>query len=206
MKQFAAGDEATGSVVRRAITDMDSNILANLPAMENMKRDVRRERKKNNHHPVCPKSASDIVIPDQYKVDCANNRFLLADTRNSLGKRVMVFITDSCLDVLQSVRNLIGFLDGTFKTAPKHFTQTLILRVQLQNDVIPVAYAFLEDKTTSSYRQALQELKTAAPLGQPGGDSSGLRNCGVECCAISISQLLEARMSFSLLPVSHATV
>ena len=187
---------------------MDSNILANLPAMENMKRDVRRERKKNNHHPVCPNSASDIVIPDQYKVDCANNRFLLADTRNSLGKRVMVFITDSCLDVLQSVRNLIGFLDGTFKTAPKHFTQTLILRVQLQNDVIPVAYAFLEDKTTSSYRQALhscKNLKRQLLAGSPG-DSSGLRNCGVECCAISISQLLEARVSFSLLPVSHATV
>ena len=61
------------------------------------------------------------------------------------------------------------FLDGTFKTSPRHFTQILVLRTKLGNDVIPVAYAFLEDKTTSSYKQALQESKTAAPLWQPGG-------------------------------------
>ena len=61
------------------------------------------------------------------------------------------------------------YLDGTFKTAPIHFTQILVLRATIGGNNIPVAYCFLEDKSGPSYSLVLDELKAAAPLWNPRG-------------------------------------
>ena len=64
----------------------------------------------------------------------------------------------------RSVRIL--FIDGTFKTTPKFFTQTWIIRCYIGDSIVavPFAYILLEDKSTASYLRALQLLSDAAPL------------------------------------------
>ena len=169
LKEQATSDEATGSVVRHAYLDMDPAVLANLPTTENMKRSVRRERTKQNHHPTNPSSAADVVIPPHYTTDNAGNRFLLSDKTTPSGKRVIIYCSDSSLEALQSPENTVCFLDGTFKTSPIHFTQNLVVRTKVGSNIIPAAYCLLEDKSGTSYKLALDELKSAAPLWNPSG-------------------------------------
>ena len=68
LKQQARSDEVTRTVVRQASRGMEPVVLANLPTILNMKHQVRRERSKLNHHPVNSTNATDIIIPDHYKV------------------------------------------------------------------------------------------------------------------------------------------
>ena len=68
LKQQARSDELTGTFVRQASRGMEPVVLTNLPTILNMNRQVRRERSKLNHHPVSPTNATDITIPDHYKV------------------------------------------------------------------------------------------------------------------------------------------
>lgn len=66
------------------------------------------------------------------------------------GKRIIIYCTDSCLDLLQHPRVAISLVDGMFYTATVLFEQTWIVRVILDGFAFSVAYAFLENKTTQS--------------------------------------------------------
>lgn len=163
----AITEESAGSVVRKAILSTDDTVKANLPTLDNLKNTVRRKRRKINHHPINPETAADIVIPQHYQVDHAGRRFLLADKVTNNSKRVLVFATDTGLDCLQAPDATVAFVDGTFKCAPINFTQILVIRTKLATNTVPAAYCFLEDKSQSSYKLALEEIKSAAPLWNP---------------------------------------
>ena len=49
-------------------------------------------------------------------------------------------------------------MDGNFSMAPHHFTQLYAIRVPLGETSIPVAFAFLTDKTQSTYEELFTVL------------------------------------------------
>ena len=66
------------------------------------------------------------VIPDEYKMTYANERFLLYDKRKSVyGGRLIIFSSEEQLKVLLKADVL--FADGTFKIAPKLFEQLYVI-------------------------------------------------------------------------------
>ena len=78
------------------------------------------------------------------------------------GKRIVVFSSESCLAILDNVHRII-YIDGTFKTSPKHFKQIWIIRGHVGEICIPLMYILIEDKSSPSYTQALEILKTHCP-------------------------------------------
>jgi len=92
--------------------------------------------------------------------------FLLYDDVSSTGKRILFWMSPTFLAAINNRSIRIMFIDGTFKTTPKFFTQTWIVRCYIGDSTVavPFCYILLEDKSTASYLRALQLLSSAAPL------------------------------------------
>ena len=92
--------------------------------------------------------------------------FLLFDDVSSTGKIILFWMSPTFLAAINNRSVRILFIDGTFKTTPKFFTQTWIIRCYIGDSTVavPFAYILLEDKSTASYLRALQLLSDAAPL------------------------------------------
>ena len=172
VKHGISSTDKPASHIRRQLLAVPESVKTNLPSMTNMKKAVRRNRAK--HIPVVPnvQNTNDFDIPDEFKLDGCNNRFLLSDMTVQQ-KRILIFSTDSCLDALQHPR-AVGptFIDGTFATAPQGFVQNWIIRGSLHNDEMGTmaslsAYALIQNKTAISYFNVLEQMKVAAPLWTP---------------------------------------
>jgi hypothetical protein len=74
--------------------------------------------------PALPVSI-DFYISRCYKVALNGKRYLLADhvwhANDDISKRIIIFATDEQLSFLFKCTHIL--MDGTFSTAPKHFTQ-----------------------------------------------------------------------------------
>ena len=163
--------ETPASVVSRNLTSVPESVRVILPTIDNMKRSVRRQRSKGR--PAAPVDEN-FSIPDSFTVDADGNRFLLADKLTPAQKRLLIFGSDSCLEALQDCRTTFSYVDGTFGTAPQGFKQIWVLRSSLEDDDFGrmnfnAAFCLLPDKTTDSYKVALREIKSAAPLWSPDG-------------------------------------
>lgn len=100
-----------------------SRVLTLLPERENLKKAVRRVKRKNL--PANPSSLDELDdIPRNLQVTATGDRFLMYDSHNTHDfetGRVIVFGTRRNLELLLTSR--MWYLDGTFKVAPSIFTQ-----------------------------------------------------------------------------------
>ena len=82
------------------------------------------------------------------------------DRQLSNGKRILVLSTDEHLEVLARAEQVLG--DGTFRITPNLWHQTFIISAQVQKDIfIPVVFAFLPDKSRTSYDEMFSMIKDA---------------------------------------------
>ena len=72
---------------------------------------------------------------------------MVDDVTTSGGKRVVAFSSDSCLAILNQSHDAV-FVDGTFKTSPKHFKQIWIIRGHVGNTCVPLMYFLFEVKSS----------------------------------------------------------
>lgn len=122
-------EEPPAAILRRELVQVPSGVLAQLPERENMKKSMRRIRRRNL--PKNPTSLSELrELPDIFKRSLTQQRFLMFDSRPESEEsdsedgtdsssdeentdRVLVFGTRRHLEFL--CRSRIWFLDGTFK-------------------------------------------------------------------------------------------
>lgn len=109
------------------MVQVDPHVLSQLPERENLKKSMRRVRRREL--PPNPTSLSDLnEIPERYTKTLAGESFLLYDSKSDedyQGKgRVIVFSTRRNLEILSN--SSTWYLDGTFKIAPNIFTQVYI--------------------------------------------------------------------------------
>lgn len=90
-------------------------VLARLPSRENMKKQIRRERRK--HLPPNPKSLDELGdLPEQYGRTFSGDNFLLYDSRaygDLPNGRVLVFSTRRNIEILRECD--VWSVDGTFR-------------------------------------------------------------------------------------------
>ncbi|KAG0427305.1 hypothetical protein DMUE_5912, partial [Dictyocoela muelleri] len=102
------------------------------------------------------KNENDLEILEIFKNTFNNETFLQYDNK-SLKNRIIIFYTDDILNILK--KSQIICMDATFFTAPKNFTQLLILHGQYFKKIIPCIYVFMSNKNEESYLQVFEFLK-----------------------------------------------
>ena len=80
---------------------------------------------------------------------------MVDDTEN--GARIFIFTTEESLRRLAACEALFG--DGTFKQAPKFFTQLYTIHGYFEGNMYPWIFAILPDKTERSYGRMLRLIK-----------------------------------------------
>ncbi|CAK9292470.1 unnamed protein product [Gordionus sp. m RMFG-2023] len=103
---------------------------------------------------------------DTYSINLTNYNntlqglpFLLAHTPN---KDIIIYGTLDFLKLMCSSKNL--YMDGTFFTAPTHFTQLYTIHVLIGKSMICVIFAILPDKRKSTYIKFLEMVKDKCAL------------------------------------------
>jgi hypothetical protein len=126
-----------------------------VPNISTITTQICRARKQANKYPPLPLAVSDLeTIPDEFSKTAASGQFLIHNENHneSEDKRCMIFMSEMGKFVLSTAS--AWFLDGTFSTAPKFFTQVFIICGKLPNGtVLPGAFMLLPDKEAATYRK-----------------------------------------------------
>ena len=129
---------------------------ANLPKIENLKRNIRRARQ-DNDQPGNPIDRATIpVLPNQYTQTTNGQRFLLHDTGVGDPNRIIMFSTNQALDCLNTSDH--WFDDGTFKVCPEMFFQLYSVHALINKRVSPCVFVLLPHKTGITYQRFFNEL------------------------------------------------
>ena len=107
------------------IAGVTNNVLAKLPRMKTMHRDVRRQHATHTTHPPILDDGNTLFdILQRFTVTSTGDEFLKYD--NQRADRILIFGTGRCLNFLQNSDN--WFMDRTFLTVPPQFAQLYTLQ------------------------------------------------------------------------------
>jgi hypothetical protein len=113
--------------------------------LESRKRNLRRQKRKVL--PPEPAELKDLRVEGEWATtggpsDTSTRRpFLIHDSGTDRPDRILVFSSPEQLRQLALAQT--WFMDGTFSTAPKIFTQVYVIRVPLDDSAVTCAYAFM---------------------------------------------------------------
>jgi hypothetical protein len=114
-----------------------------------------------------PKLVSELKINDEYMLTEVGNRFLLSQTKIKNGsndEHVLIFCSDVGLKILAESKR--WHADGTFDTAvhfeKDKFKQFYLIHGMYKGHMLPCAFALLTNKTITTYRCLISELKDGA--------------------------------------------
>ena len=147
----------TQQIVGRA----DSETLVHLGGKKegNLKRTIQRARQKNL--PPSPTSLVDLdEIPQEFS-NIEGKPWLLYDSGNDGGNRVMLFGLEDTVKAMS--RSSFWFGDGTFKTSPRILTQVYSIHYQLHDHVVLGVIALMEHKDAASYLKLFRAIKNLLP-------------------------------------------
>ncbi|PIK37089.1 hypothetical protein BSL78_26080 [Apostichopus japonicus] len=157
----SAALDRTRNVVARGIADLSPQACAQLPSIDVMSRDVRRQRQTNDP-PVPAPDDKLFDIPDEFRSTNDGRLFLRYD--NGRDDRILLFATQRSMDFLSTCHH--WFMDGTFKSSPPQFAQIYTVHRLRRGRNIPTAYALLPNRREETYVELLrqvQQLTLVAP-------------------------------------------
>nr|XP_054757171.1 uncharacterized protein LOC129263283 [Lytechinus pictus] len=126
-----------------------------MPTFDSVRTILDRERRRDL--PPVPRNIEDVRVEGEWTRTWNGLDFLsLVDNANGL----LVFVTLSCLHILAEVS--VVFIDGTFKTVPRPYTQLVTLHGRTIGNMFTLAYALMNGKRLEQYRRLLQHLKNIA--------------------------------------------
>ncbi|KAG0440655.1 hypothetical protein DMUE_1575 [Dictyocoela muelleri] len=96
-------------------------------------------------------------IPENIKYTFSNEQFLQFDSDINDPNRFIIFTTETHLLYLENTRS--WYCDGTFRSAPREFTQLYVI-MGICNSTQPLVYIFMKDKSKVSYVNAFSYLKS----------------------------------------------
>ncbi len=150
---------APAAIVQNVRQDLGIYNAIEMPSKTALRQVVHCIRKKEL--PVEPECVTDLIIPNNLRVTQAGEQnFLLFDTQNEVGKRIIAFSTEENLRRLRDSE--IWFLDGTFKTCPRLFHQLYTIHFMFHGNVFPGVYVFMTGKTQEMYTSMLERLVSSA--------------------------------------------
>jgi hypothetical protein len=163
---------AIGEIYRQEQTKLVQSLgseaaAAALPPLRSIQ--TRLYRAKHAAFPKLPKNLHDFVINDNTNKEYSeslvgNRRLLLHNSSCAPDQRIMIFSSDEQIKCLASCSRWGA--DGTFDSASQFFYQVYIIFGFVEDECLPLCWALLTGKDTTSYSQILTELKIkAAALG-----------------------------------------
>lgn len=152
---------------QKLINEIDT---ANVPLPKSKESFIRRRQIKKV--PKLPKTISDFIesmASDQFKhysLDERKSAFYRGIWEVN-GDANIVFISQSALELVNSMDNIRMFSDGTFKVLPRHFRrrfrQLYVINVMFNCRCYPLAYILMQRKNFESYDLILSRLKLLFP-------------------------------------------
>ena len=133
--------EITQNIIAANVAGLPGDVLARLPNVETLRRDVRRNRP--NNHPVVPDAHdTQFAIPRNYTVDILGQQFLVYD--NGRPDRIILFGTDEGFRYIGNSND--WFMDGTFSSSPVQLMQLYTIHGLTNHRNIVGSYALLPNK------------------------------------------------------------
>ena len=146
--------EKTQNIITANIAGLQENVLAQLPNIETIRRDARRNRP--NNHPTVPDIYdTQFAIPQNYTVDVLGQQFIVYD--NGRPDRILLFGTDEGFRFLSNSQD--WFLEETFKSSPVQFMQLYTVHGLTNHQNIVGAYALLPNKRRATYVEMLTKVQ-----------------------------------------------
>ena len=153
MKGEARGSDAkTNTMVAANMAGCNDGVLGNLPSLETMRRDVRRQRQVHQNLPPIP-NPDDNLFQIVYPFDETTTGEPLLHYDNHRQDRILIFGTRESLNFLETSSH--WFMDGTFSTVPQQFCQ--LYTIHGRNVV--GAYCLLPNKRTDTYNEMLTQVQ-----------------------------------------------
>ena len=146
--------EKTQNIISANIAGLQENVLARLPNIETIRKDVRRNRR-NIHSAVTDIHDTQFLILQNYTVDVLGQQFLVYD--NGRPDRILLFGTDEGFRFLRNSQD--WFFDGTFKSSPVQFMQLYTVHGLTNHRNIVGAYALLPNKRRATYVEMFTEVQ-----------------------------------------------
>ena len=113
---------------------------------------------KHKYIPNQPENRRDISINGDYMLTKKNESFLLIDTNDE--ERIFVFCINNFFKIMCDTDTI--FMDGTFNTVPKIYTQLYTLHGFFKDQMIPFIYILLPDKKLTTYLRIFRLLQDKA--------------------------------------------
>ena len=132
---------------------MHEEVLAKLPRIDTIRRDVRRQRAVNRPYPEIPENTL-FEFPYPYNVSSTGEQFVHYDNRRD--DRLIIFGTRESFQLLQNSENC--FMDGKFSTAPPQFSQLYTVHGLSNGKNIVGAYCLLVNKRMKTYVELLSQI------------------------------------------------
>ena len=144
----ATGDETEkpASKIRRLMSETPSSVKIHLPNKDNLRKQLSKQRRHDRAAPASNATcAKDVKFPLPSREDLPGTLFLLADSSTAKGKRVLAITSELNIEALNREHTHL-YIDGTFRIAPKFFTQVS------GHDFIEVIINFLLAIYLTNYR------------------------------------------------------
>ncbi|KII62460.1 hypothetical protein RF11_13831 [Thelohanellus kitauei] len=123
-----------------AVTPAVSSLL---PDYDTLRRNIQNIRRNLIFPEILPASASELVIPTEYQMTEAGDRFLFFDDSSIQNNRGYSLYLKTYI-----------YFDGTFKTIPNIFYQMFSIHASKHDSIVPCAYILMEKKNLEAYRLA----------------------------------------------------
>ena len=132
-------DTTTNNIITTNIGGMHEEVLAKLPRIDTIRRDVRRQRAVNRPYPEIPENTL-FEIPHPCNVSSTGVHY---DNRRY--DRLIIFGTTESFQFLENSKN--WFMDGTFSTAPPQFVQPYMVHGLSNGKILlePTAYLSINE-------------------------------------------------------------
>ena len=137
------------------VSDAKTNTMGNLPSLETMRRDVRRQRQVHQNLPPIPNPDNLFQIVYPFDEITTDEPFLQYD--NHRQDRILIFGTRESLNFLETSSH--WFMDGTFSTVPPKFSQLYTIHGLNHDCNVVGAYYLLPNKRTGTYTEMLTQMQ-----------------------------------------------
>ena len=131
--------EKPAQILSGQLAEMSEDIRGAVGNLDSLKRNIRNVQR--GARPKEPKTLSELTIEDEWAQTATGQQFLIHDSGPGSNQRVIVFASS------EGIRHLATkgdwFMDGTFDTAPKLFTQLYVIRAKLGESAVSCAYVQL---------------------------------------------------------------
>lgn len=146
----------TSQILADAVSTVPVEVRVELGKTDTVKRRIRRT--KRSALPAEPASLQDLTFDEEWATTGGADPepFLIHDSGPDSQHRVVVFGTEGTLRHL--ARSHLWYMDGTFQTAPRLFTQMYVIRVPLGQSAVTCIYAFLTGKSQALYEELLNAI------------------------------------------------